>query len=85
VFLFVECDVSVVIGQIPNSVTELIFFPCPFCGSEPNVFEVQAENGKAYVVECKQMGCMFGRSRPDYSLSHLTNEWNTRIAPVSDR
>jgi transcription elongation factor Elf1 len=70
---------------IPNNITELMFFPCPFCGEEPNVFEVEAEDGKAYVVECKQMGCMFGKSRPDYSLSHLNKVWNERPAVVADR
>jgi transcription elongation factor Elf1 len=70
------------VKQIPNNVTELMFFPCPFCGSEPNVFEVDAEDGKAYVVSCKMMGCFLSKnSRPDYSLNHLLQEWNTRAKP----
>lgn len=68
--------------QIPNNKTELMFLPCPFCGEEPNVFGVTLENGRAFFVECKTMGCMFGRSRPDYSYYHLMQEWNTRTMPI---
>lgn len=62
-----------------------IFLPCPFCGELPNVFEVPDNrygvNAMGWVVECKSMGCMFSRSRPDQSFHHLAVSWNTRYIP----
>ena len=71
--------------RLDDEMTDAFFKPCPFCGEVPNVFEVPEnrylgeENCFGWVIECKTMGCMFKRSRPDQSLKHLTEEWNKRF------
>lgn len=64
---------------------EVAFAPCPFCGETPNVFQVPdpryGAGAISWVVECKQMGCMFRRSSPDQSLTHLAEDWNRRLEP----
>lgn len=57
------------------------FDSCPFCGCNVNVFEQRHPTLKAlgWVVECKNMGCIFRRSSPNLSLSMLRREWNTRV------
>lgn len=61
---------------------ELIFKACPFCGNLPNVFQVPDKrygaSGAGWVIECKEMGCMFKRSMPYQVLSHLAGDWNAR-------
>lgn len=56
--------------------------PCPFCGEMPNILQVRDPRyGKfaySWVVECKQMGCIFSRSSPNQSFDALLEQWNTR-------
>lgn len=56
--------------------------PCPFCGNQPNYFKVRddryVEGEQNWVVECKDMGCIFGRSSPDRSIDNLIANWNKR-------
>jgi len=56
--------------------------PCPFCGEQPNCFQVRddryVEGEMNWVVECKDMGCIFRRSSPDRSLERLIAGWNKR-------
>jgi len=63
---------------------EELFRPCPFCDEKVNVFVVpDARYGKSaesWVVECRNMGCIFRPSSPDQSLSHLIENWNRRAA-----
>jgi len=70
--------------EISYRIVEELFEVCPFCGEKPNVFQVtETRYGEnvpfGWVVECKQMGCMFKRSTPDQSFKHLMDEWNTRV------
>lgn len=56
--------------------------PCPFCGETPNVFQVRddryLEGEQNWVIECKDMGCIFKRSIPNRSLENLLQDWNQR-------
>lgn len=56
--------------------------PCPFCGEQPNCFQVPdpryGEAAQSWVIECKQMGCIFKRTSPNQSLDALIRQWNTR-------
>lgn len=57
------------------------FSPCPFCGEIPNVFQItdaRYHNTLSWVVECRDMGCIFNRSMPDQSLKNLREHWNAR-------
>lgn len=47
---------------------------CPFCNNIPNVFEIPG----GWVIECKDMGCIFGRSKPTPNLVDLLRDWNRR-------
>lgn len=61
---------------------EYMFDKCPFCGEIPNVFQIPDDRyGTKYgwIVECKNMGCIFHRTSPDQSLPHLQERWNKRI------
>ena len=58
---------------------------CPFCDSGiPNIFQVQDDRYTKgefnWVIECKNMGCIFTRSGPDRSLKSLVKQWNIRSA-----
>jgi hypothetical protein len=55
---------------------------CPFCANVPNVFQVVdgRYNLPAWVIECKDMGCIFRRSSPNVSLTRLKEDWNKRTA-----
>jgi hypothetical protein len=68
-------------GLLPRQTREQ-FDDCPFCGEGVNVFQVPDErfHNPGWVVECKNMGCIFRRSSPDQSLAHLRSEWNKRKA-----
>ena len=67
---------------LDHEATEIMFNRCPFCGEIPNVFTVPDDRyikGEMnWVVECKQMGCMFQRSSPNRSLRNLQEHWNIR-------
>lgn len=56
--------------------------PCPFCGEMPNILKVPdpryGEDAYSWVVECKQMGCMFSQSSPNQSFDALLKQWNMR-------
>ena len=56
--------------------------PCPFCGEQPNCFQVRDDRyvpGEMnWVVECKDMGCIFKRSTPNRSIEALIEHWNKR-------
>ena len=56
------------------------FIACPFCGEQPNVFQVPHPRFSfpGWVVECKTMGCLFERSASDQSLGNLAEDWNKR-------
>jgi len=56
---------------------------CPFCAEKPNVVAVYDErfNQNGWVIECKNMGCIFKRSNPNQSLDNLLYDWNTRVNP----
>ncbi len=60
----------------------VMFKTCPFCGNHPNVFQVPddrfAPGERNWVVECKDMGCVFRRSSPNRSLENLARDWNHR-------
>ena len=50
--------------QVHYSVLRELFLPCPFCGEEPNVFQVpETRYGPnapfGWIVECKNMGCIY--------------------------
>ena len=61
---------------------EETFEKCPFCNNTPNVFMVPdgryGLNARSWVVECKDMGCIFRRSSPNRSLISLRDAWNKR-------
>ena len=70
--------------DIHPDITDELFEKCPFCGNRPNVFQVPEtrygkENPYGWVVECKQMGCMFKRSSANQSFKNLMTDWNTRF------
>lgn len=56
--------------------------PCPFCGEQPNCFQVPdpryGEAARGWVIECRQMGCIFRRTSPNQSIDALIQQWNTR-------
>jgi hypothetical protein len=54
---------------------------CPFCGEKVNITSVFDErfNHDGFVIECKNMGCIFKRSNPNQSLDNLLDDWNTRV------
>lgn len=56
--------------------------PCPFCGCQPNIFQVRDDRyitGEMnWVIECRDMGCIFKRSVPNRSLDNLLADWNKR-------
>ena len=64
---------------------EAFFKTCPFCGNHVNVFQVPenryGENAPfGWTLECMNSGCIFTRPETgDQSLSHLAEQWNTRI------
>jgi len=69
---------------ISYSIVKELFERCPFCGNKPNVFQVPEtrygkENPYGWVVECKQMGCIFQRSSANQSFKNLMTDWNTRF------
>lgn len=53
---------------------ELMLKKCPFCGEHPNLLEIN----KAWVIECKDMGCIFKRSRQYKDIDALIERWNKR-------
>lgn len=65
-----------------EDVVKALFRECPFCGEDPNVFRVRDDRyikGEMnWVIECKDMGCIFRRSSPNRSLENLMNDWNRR-------
>lgn len=69
-------------GSIDYRVIDSLFLPCPFCGEKPNVFTIPHEGYSEYgfVVECKDMGCIFKRSKPNQSFKMLLNDWNRRLS-----
>lgn len=72
--------------KLPDYIITEFFEKCPFCGEVPNVFQVPDKRyGKealSWVVECKNMGCIFRRSSGNQSLKNLTNDWNKRKVGV---
>ncbi len=66
-----------------EEVVRELFKPCPFCGNHPNIFKVRDDRyikkEMNWVVECKDMGCIFRRSSPNRSLENLLENWNKRI------
>lgn len=58
--------------------------PCPFCGNAPNIFKVRDDRyvgGEMnWVIECKDMGCVFKRTMANRSLDALLDDWNRRDA-----
>jgi hypothetical protein len=70
--------------HVHYSVLRELFLPCPFCGEEPNVFQVpETRYGPkvpfGWIVECKNMGCIYHPGSPDQSLKHLMEWWNKRV------
>jgi len=69
-------------ARLPIAATEILFRPCPFCGSIPDVFQVPekryGENAPwSWNIECPNMGCLFTRPETgDQSLQHLAERWN---------
>jgi len=66
-----------------EEVVRALFKTCPFCGEEPNIFKVldkryDKKGEMNWIVECKNMGCIFKRSSPNVSLENLMHEWNKR-------
>ena len=52
--------------DIHYSIVQELFRECPFCGEKPNVFQVPEDRygpnaPYGWVVECKNMGCIFTR------------------------
>ena len=67
--------------EINYRIVEELFDNCPFCGEKVNVFQIPDKTygtDWGWVVECKSMGCIFQRSRPDQGFKHLMEEWNKR-------
>ena len=69
--------------SLHHEITAAMFKSCPFCGNVPNVFTVPHEGESWWVVECKQMGCMFRRSSPHRSVDDLADDWNKREEPTA--
>jgi len=64
-----------------QKVTYELFRVCPFCGEQPNVLYVPKDGydgQKGWCVECKDMGCIFGRSSVFLSYKSLLDYWNRR-------
>jgi hypothetical protein len=69
-------------AKVDYRVIEELFTFCPFCGEKPNVFQVPDDRygtDFGWVVECKDMGCIFKRSTPNQSFKALMNDWNKRF------
>jgi len=68
---------------------QIVVLPCPFCGYHPNVFKVSddryVKNEMNWVVECKNMGCIFQRSSPNRSLDNIIESWNKRLGINNDK
>jgi hypothetical protein len=68
--------------SLNHEAVELLFDKCPFCGNIPNVLMVPdnryQQGEKGWVVECKDMGCIFRRSIPHQALNALRSDWNKR-------
>ena len=70
--------------KVDYRIIDELFDVCPFCGEKPNVFQVPEKRyGKdapfGWVVDCKNMGCIFQMSIPDQSFKHLMKDWNERV------
>lgn len=69
-------------------ITRALLKPCPFCGSEPNMFQVPenryGETAKwGWFVQCSNMGCYAYKSEQpnmgDQSFMHAVEDWNKRV------
>jgi hypothetical protein len=66
---------------VEQEIIDELFLVCPFCAEKPNVFQVPDDRygtDWGWVVECKNMGCIFKRSTPHQSFKMLMLDWNTR-------
>jgi hypothetical protein len=71
--------------HLQDDVARELFSVCPFCGEYPNVFQVPEERYGptrpwGWVIECKNMGCVFQRSSANQSIKNLMEHWNERLS-----
>ena len=62
-------------------VAEIIAKPCPFCGEQPNIFQIPSKlhkNKPVWIIECKDMGCVLYRTNAQGYLKVLIAKWNER-------
>lgn len=72
---FPEKDlVAYVFSAGPYKFSEEFLLKCPFCGETPQILELKT----GWVVECRSMGCIVGRTRTHPALTALVSNWNTR-------
>ena len=70
------------VGHLPYYIAEEQFRPCPFCGCDPNVIEVPSmtHDHNVWAVECKNLGCVIGRTNTYGLLRDLRRDWNVRAS-----
>jgi len=65
-----------------DSPEQAILRRCPFCDTEVNCFEIPdssyMKDGKCWVVECKNMGCILPRCGYYRERDDLFKAWNNR-------
>lgn len=74
-------------NNVHYDITKALLKPCPFCGHEPNMFQVPesryGETAKwGWFVQCKNMGCYAYKEAEkdmgDQSFLHAVEDWNKR-------
>lgn len=75
-------------NNVHSDIKRELLESCPFCGFEPNMFQVPesryGENAKwGWFIQCSNMGCYAYKTETsnigDQSFKHCLEEWNKRV------